>query len=970
MRLDQRESMTADRGGYAVVVPGDPDASELLRRVTSDDPDVAMPPRDSHREPLSAAEADAIREWIRGGAVWGRHWSFEPPERGAVPFADRHPIDAFVDARLEKDGLSRSHRAATHVLARRLAFDLTGLPPAADDVRQLNEDASPAALEQYIEQLLSSPHYGERMAMWWLDAARYADTDGFQQDATRTNWPWRDWVVQAFNDNMPFDQFTIEQFAGDLLPDATPEQILATCFHRNHMTNGEGGRDPEESRVDYVIDRVNTMGTVWLGLTLGCCQCHSHKFDPLTQADYYSLSAFFNSVEEDGKAGSGAKPFLKYRSTLAQRAVDEAQAVVEARMPVVETARRMADAEFNNWLEMQRDRVRSGFQAWHPLQADALKSVEGTVLHQEPDGTIQASGPHPRQDDYHVIAASDRKLITGLRLEVFPHPNHSRGGYSRGRTGEFILTDVKLQVRAAGRSQLRDVEIASAIADVEKDVKARNYGRIQDTLDDDPRNGWTVDPEGQPQPHVAIFALATPLQLAENERLEFVLLHRSTDGDSNIGRFRVSATDQPGQAVRSLDPMPLEVLAQSAPAHAADIADDLRRRLHEQFLTQHSDFQTASDSLARARRQLDEVKSAAGELNVMVLAERDEPRTTWVLERGVWDQHGEEVLPLVPREILRREDESDMSRRDLAAWLVDRRNPLTARVIVNQLWQNCFGAGLVRTPEDFGLQGELPTHPELLDWLAVELMESGWDVKHLLKLILTSATYQQSGVQTAHLQERDPDNRLLARGARFRLPAWMIRDAALATSGLLNPSLGGPPVLPYQPEGVWEEMFMGRFQYQPSQGPAQFRRTVYAFWRRSAAPTFLFDSAQRRTCEVRPRLTNTPLQALTLLNDLTLREAARELAVRLSHQHEHIDQRLSDAFHAILFRPPRTEELVVLRREFNQAHRYYSGSLSEAEELLSFGQPEHAVSDRHADVAALMLICSLVYNLDEAMTHE
>lgn len=972
LRLDLQASALEDRGGYAAISPGKPAESEILKRIATSDPDLKMPPASAHRQPLSEKEVEILRKWITQGAEWGQHWSFEPPQRMERSIAGEHPVDAIVQQRLQQESLVPSPRAEKSTLIRRLFFDLTGLPPTNEEVQAFMDDESPEAYTKVVDRLLSSPHYGERMAMWWLDAARYSDTDGYQGDATRTNWPWRDWVIQAFNSNMPFDQFTVEQFAGDLLPEATSEQILATCFHRNHMTNGEGGRDPEESRTDYVIDRVSTTGTVWLGLTLGCCQCHSHKFDPISQEDFYSLSAFFNSIDEDGKAGRGAKPYLKYRSPFAARAVAEAQAIVDARKSVETTARKQAEQEFEPWLTEKFLQTRAGFTPWHVLQPSSLSTVEGTVLKLEQDGIIQANGPILRQDDYRIVAGTGLDRVTGLRLEVFPHEQHTDGKLSRGATGEFILTDVKLQVRQRGESQLRDIDLVSAVADAERDVSGRNYGKVKDTLDDDPRNGWTTETHDPFVPHMAVFALQEPLSLADDEELIFVMLHRSTEGDANIGRFRLSVTDQRGAAVRSLEPMPMSRLAQESVATVDEIDPELRQQLLNQFLEDHPSYQRAQHQLDLANRQLSEVKKGAGDVSVMVLQELAEPRKTHVLERGVWDNKGKEVTPSVPAAILPRPTEQTMSRLSLARWLVSPENPLTARVIANHMWQLCFGAGLVRTPEDFGLQGEIPTHPELLDLLAIELMEHDWDLQYLLRLIVTSDTYQQSSHVTPELLERDPDNRLLARGARFRLPSWMIRDAALQASGLLNPALGGPPVMPYQPEGVWEEMFMGRFQYEPSQGDAQFRRTLYAFWRRSAAPTFLFDSAQRRVCEVRPRRTNTPLHALALLNDLTLLEASRELAATAVAQFETMDARLEWLCRKILSRPPSSKEFAILAEQLQQASVPYRKHPTLADQLLDFGQPEQRanITSAEPEVAAYLVVASMLFNLDEAMTHE
>lgn len=938
LRLDTHE------GALAVIKAGKPEISDLIARITTRDPDEIMPPPKSHKAALKPEQVEVLKRWISEGAVWGKHWAFEQPVKQRV---QGHPVDYFVKARLEKEGLSMSPRAPDHTLMRRLSFDITGLPPSG----------KMAGYEQLADDLLASPHFGERMAMWWLDVARYADTDGFQADASRTNWPWRDYVVDSFNANKRFDQFTLEQFAGDLIPEATPEQKLATCFHRNHMTNGEGGRDKEESRIDYVIDRVNTMGSAWLGLTLGCTQCHSHKFDPITHADYYSLNAFFNSIDEDGAAGTNAKPYLSYQSPHAKRAVTEAQALVDERKPLEAKARKEAEKPFAAWLETKRLDVRSGFKAWHVLRG-RVESQEGTVLTPHKDGSVLASGPSLKQDDYRLITEVDLPRLTGLKLEVIPE----NGVLSPGKSGEFILTDIKVQVRRRGSSQIRDIGVAGAVADFEGGKsKTREYGAVAGTLDDDPRNGWTTKGGPKDKPHTALFALKEPLVLEKDEELIFELRHRSTDGDANIARFRLSATDQPGPAVHEIGAAPLEQLAA-----VSDVDDKLRGRLFAQFLEDHAPYQVARESLGRATSQLKEVTAAAGKLNVMVLAERKAARETHVLVRGVWDKKGDKVTPGVPPAIAPWPEGLARDRMGLAKWITSRDNPLTARVFVNHVWQMLFGAGLVRTPDDFGLQGQRPTHPELLDWLAVDFMEHGWDVKRLIKLIVMSETYQQSSEFSVPGSRLDPENRLLARGPRFRLPSWMLRDAALTVSGLLNPALGGPPVRPYQPAGVWEENFMGRFTYAPSEGAAQNRRTLYAFWRRSIAPTFLFDSAQRRVCEVSVTRTNTPLQALTLLNDRTILMASRELS-RQMVKLEDAGQRIKWLYERVLARAPEGDERAVVLREWQRALQHYQKAPQEAAAYL---EAEPAPGMMLAELAAGSVVATLVLNLDEAITHE
>jgi len=974
LRLDD------EAAAKAALSPGDLAQSEVWQRIISTDEDELMPPPDSHRKPLTEAERDRVKRWIEEGAVWGKHWAFEKPVRPTVPAGADHPIDAFVRAKLKEEGLSPAPPAPDHTQLRRLSFALTGLPPgsvisnqysvnSASD-RPITEYRSPIThLAETVDSLLASPHHGERLAMWWLDAARYSDTDGYQGDAERTNWAWRDWVVDAFNRNLPFDQFTIEQFAGDLLPNATPEQILATCFHRNHMTNGEGGRDPEESRIDYVIDRVNTTGTVWLGLTLGCTQCHTHKFDPVSHEDYYRMFAFFNSIAEDGKAGNNAVPYLDYQSPKAERAVKEMEAHVATVKPLEAAAKEAARTRFAPWREEKLASLPQDYQSWQTARPGSVTSVEGTTFSVESDGTIQATGPNPRQDDYRITIPAKRlpDRITGWRLEVIPHASHTEGKLSRGKKGEFILTNVKLLAKLPGEGQVRDLEMRGAVADYEREAKGRNYGLVKDTLDDDPRNGWTTESGDAKSPHTAVYELKEPLSLAPDEDLVFVLFHRSTDGDANIGRFRLSVTTESGETVRSVKASPLEEIA-AARREGKPVDPAVDERLFQQYLVGDGEYQAVLAKLNEANRQLAEVKRAAGKLKVMVLNERPEARKTHILERGVWDAKGAEVTPGVIPAILDWPAEKTRTRLDLARWLVSPENPLTARVIANHLWTLMFGQGLVRSVEDFGLQGEAPTHPELLDWLAVELVENGWDLRHILRLIATSGTFLQDSSVSPEMLERDPDNRLLARFPRHRLPAWMIRDHALVASGLLNPALGGPPVKPWQPEGVWEEIFMGRYTYQPSVGPAQYRRTLYAYWRRSSAPTFLFDSAQRRVCEVRMNRTNTPLHALTLLNDVGMLEASRMLAESVAGDDP--DKAITRLAAAILNRAPSDKEAAVLRREHHQSLDYYESNPTDAIAFTRIGQQAPLNEQQAPRVAAWMTVASLMLNLDEAMTME
>ncbi|MEO0476676.1 MAG: PSD1 and planctomycete cytochrome C domain-containing protein, partial [Planctomycetota bacterium] len=981
-RLDLRDEVL----DLEMIVPGNLAQSPVWERITSDNPRDVMPPPNSHRKPLNKAERDIIKRWIESGAEWGRHWSFEKLERPEVPDVDAHPIDAFVKQRLKASGQTMSEPAEPVTLLRRLSFDLTGMAPTPDQVALVNANPSdPDVLEQAIEAMLSSPHHAERLAMWWLDAARYSDSDGFQQDADRQNWPWRDWVIQQFAENRPYDVFTREQFAGDLLPNATVEQKLATTFHRNHMTNGEGGRDKEESRIDYVIDRVNTTGTVWMGLTLGCVQCHTHKFDPITHEDYYALSAFFNSIDEDGRAGPGAGPHINYTSSKVADRVAEQQSYYNWSQEQVKAEQQLAGQRFEAWLKAFVADPPSGYQAWHrPIPE--VTGVEGTEFAVGNDRVVQSTGPIPYQDDYRVVFRVPESMsrITGFKLEVLPHESHASGRYSRNGNGEFALTSVLAMGRPADSPTEKQIDLRRAVAshNADKNRKskwdAKLYHSINETLNDDARNGWTTEGIEAIEPRIGLFQLAEPWQAKPGDQFIIILRHRSTQGDASIGRFRLSITDELGSSVTQLNASsPIVQLIDHLKADPVKPIDGgLRKRLLDQYLLGDEAYQQTRDRAIAAQSELNRLKNEAKPRNVMVLAERKQPRDTYILERGVWDAKGDKVqrgfIPAIfdgPKP----EEGKALTRIDLADWILDKDNPLTARVAVNHLWQLMFGQGLVRTPGDFGLQGEAPTHPELLDWLAVELIESDWNLRHILRLIVTSKTYRQSSDVTEALLELDPENRLIARAPRHRLASWMIRDNALRVSGLLNDAVGGPPAKPYQPEGVWAEITMGRLSYKPSAGPEQYRRTIYAFWRRSLAPTFLFDSAQRRVCEVGTRRTNTPMHALTLMNETAMLEASRalaDLAVDLLAEKATAEQTLDTLTLRVLSRRLNESERAAVMKMLDKSEAYYQANTGDAVRYAMVGQqlpPDESVA---AQTAAWMSVSSLLLNLDEAITRE
>ncbi len=676
LRLDTFEGATGDLdGGHRAVVPGDPEASELLRRINAADPEDRMPPPDSHLR-LSAADKELLRQWVASGAAYEEHWAFQPLRKPPLP-AGAHPVDHWVKTKLLETGLQLNPPAAPETLARRLSLDLTGLPLSPEELDAFLEaylSDKDAAVDSLLDQLLASVHFGERMAWDWLAASRYSDTNGYQGDNTRTMWPWRDWVVRAFNENLAWDRFTLWQIAGDLLPEPTRDQILATAFNRNHPINGEGGRIPEENRVDYVFDMTETMATNWLGLTMECSRCHDHKFDPISQRDYYALSAFFNQTPVDGSGGNPQTP------------------------PILE----------------------------------------------------------------------------------IPHPDET----------------------------------------------------------------------------------------AVNQEKPTVL-------------------------------------------------------------------------------------------RVMVMEDREEPRPTYILERGIYTKRGAEVTAAVPVALGRLSRDVKPDRLTLARWLVSPDNPLTARVAVNRVWQMFFGSGLVKTSEDFGTQGARPSHPELLDALASDFMEHGWDVKRLVRQIAGSQVYRQSATISPEKLRADPDNRLLSRSPRYRLPSWMLRDQALAVSGLLVPKIGGPPTRPYQPDGIWKEASFGKKVYRRGKGDDLYRRSLYTFWRRTSAPAMFFDEAKRLTCEVRPSQTSSPLHALILMNDIGYVEAARALASKPGS--------LATAFRKITLRPARTPELELLQRRLTALEDHYQRHPKEAEALASVGEAPIDSPFPVWRLAARTAVINMLFNLDETL---
>jgi mono/diheme cytochrome c family protein len=959
LRLDTKEGSL--RTENPIIMPGHSADSDLMMRITSTDPAEVMPPPKSNRK-LKPEQIETLKRWIDEGAAWGKHWAYEAPRRPEHPAVKgaawpKNPIDRFILHRLEREGLQPAPEASRETLIRRVTFDLTGLPPTLAEVDAFLKDGSDQAYANLVDRLLNSPHYGERMAWEWLDAARYADTNGYQGDPTRSMWYWRDWVIDALNSNMPFDRFTVEQLAGDLLPDPTRSQLIATGFHRNHMINGEGGRIAEESRVDYVQDRVETTGTVWMGLTFNCCRCHDHKFDPFTQREYYQLSAYFNSFDESGGTDSypQARPVLSLPTPAQEQRIAELKSREQlANQQRADVEQRLRAAQLE-WEKTFADA--GGKQAtaeWTSLVPKEMTSEAGAVLAQAPEDTILVSGPNPAQDSFSLTLTITRPSITGFRLEALPDASFVNSGPGRADNGNFVLSEIKVMLDG------KPVPLTAVTGDYEQPGFP-----VSAAVDGKNETGWAVASEFG-KPHTALFEAKFPpgSDLANRQivmRLEF----RSPHISHVLGKFRISATESPAATFR---PIPEGV--RTALALAADQRNDAQKKeLADYYLASNAAFDEAKRQAEGAQKAREQAEREVA--TTMIVRDLAKPRETFILIRGAYDKFGDKVAFGVPATLPALAADAPPNRLALARWLVSPEHPLTARVTVNRYWQLFFGTGIVKTAEDFGVQGEKPSHPELLDWLAREFLESGWNVKHLHRLIVTSAAYRQSSKVAAALAERDPENRLLARGPRYRLPSWMIRDQALAAGGLLVDKISGPPVKGYQPPGIWEDATFGQIRYVQEQGEALYRRSLYTFWRRIVGPTMFFDVANRQTCTVKTVRTNTPLHALVTLNDVTYVEAARGLAQSVLLGSAVDDPaRISEAFRRVTARPPKPAELEILTRRLATLRQTYAREEAAAKKLLAVGESKPDPKLNATELAAWTSLATILMNLDETISKE
>jgi hypothetical protein len=997
LRLDVPEGAFKRRpSGKAPFVPGNPAASSVMERVTATNA-LKMPPESSGKK-LNPKQIATLRAWIQQGAPWAKHWSFVTPKRPALPSVKntgwpRNPIDTFILARLEQEGLRPSPMADRRTLIRRVTLDLTGLPPTPAQVDAFLADTKPGAYEHVVDRLLASPSYGERMALQWLDLSRYADTHGYHIDSHRDMWLWRDWVINAYNTNLPFDQFTVQQIAGDLLPNATREQKIATGFNRNHPINFEGGAIPEEYQAAYIFDRIDTTTTTWMGLTMRCAQCHDHKYDPLTQKDYYRFYAFFNNVPEQGLDGQkgNAVPLLKLTTAeqetqlqTAQNKVTELEQTLKERRAA--TAAAQAEWEKNTLATLDSvPVVTAGLIGHYPLDEKAGEQVKDAVGKQ-PAGALR---------DAPVWA--DGKLGGALRfdgkayVDLGPVFGFDRGDkFSYGawinpagkdvmtvlsrmedsnnyRGWDLFLIEGKIYIHLIHNWSDNAIRLASKNA-----IEVNQWTHLFVTYDGSSKaNGVKLYVNGRPAEVEITHDTLTGTIKTEKP---FIIGRRNPEGPFKglIDEVRVYDRELSAKEVAQIGGF--DGIRQILLTAADKRTDEQKETLVRYYLENHDEpYVKLTADLSDWRKKQTELENVIP--TSMVMEEMGKPRDTFMLMRGEYDKKGAKVLAGTPAVMPRLSYPAPLNRLGLAKWLTDPSHPLTARVAVNRYWQSYFGVGLVKTSEDFGTQGERPSHPELLDWLATEFIRTGWDVKAMQRLIVTSATYRQSSRVTPALLEKDPENRLLARAPRLRLPAEFVRDQALAVSGLLVPKIGGPSVRPYHPPGLWEEIaFGGGFtaqKYEQDHGEALYRRSMYTFWKRTCPPPSLqaFDAPEREFCVVRRSTTNTPLQALVLMNDPTYVEASRKFAERLlTEAPASAPARIQHAYRLALSRPPKADEMKVLLGILNEQKATFRKNGDAAAKLLMVGESKRNEKLDTTELAAWTAVASVILNLDETIT--
>ena len=961
---DRRSAMALGDSGTRAVVPGRPEKSELFRKITAADPDDRMPPKG---DPLTKDQIALFKKWIEAGAAWSRekrarHWAYVKPVRPEAPDVrdaawGRNPIDRFVLARLEAAGLKPSPPADPARLIRRVSLDLTGLPPSVKAVDAFVEDGSDRAYGKVVDDLLASKRFGEHWARPWLDLARYADSNGFQADQLRESWAFRDWVIDAMNAGMPFDQFTIEQIAGDLLPGSTPAQRVATGFHRTVTCNVEAGVDPEENRTNQVIDRVNTTGTVWLGSTIECAQCHNHKYDPFTQEDYYRLFAYFNNTPMEVKQAAGVRyDFVGPTMTVPLPATrKERWSRLQARRAELESRRKELAARDTErreaWMERMWKAVRENPPRWQVLEMRSFRSTGAEDYRKLEDGSILIGGRIPGSTSYTLKSSTRLTGITAFRLQTLTHPELPGNGPGRGDDlrPNFVLNEFSVTARG------RRIRLHTARADF-----SQKRWAVHGAVDGNPKTGWAIAPQFG-KPHRATFRTSRPLGDGEDLPLTFTL-DQSYGRGRTIGRLRISALVGDPEVLE----LPEDVLAIFKKENASKRE---AQRLEKYYQVLNPDLKKLDEQIGAVKRDIEKIKPPT----TLVMVEMAKPRMTSIFMRGDFLNKGAKVEPGVPEVLPALPAAAPGNRLGLARWLIDGENPLVGRVTVNRWWAELFGRGLVKTAEDFGTQGDPPTHPKLLDWLAVEFVDSGWSMKHMLKLIVMSSTYRQTSRMTPDLLEKDPQNMLFARGPRFRLSAEAIRDNALAISGLLSTKMSGSPVMPFQPRGLWRQVGRNEPKWLESPGEDRYRRGIYVVWRRAAPyPSFVtFDAPDRAACVVQRSRTNTPLQALTLLNDPAYIEMAFALAGRMmTNRPDATDaERAAYGFRLCVARRPSSRESGILMATYRRELESFRSRPGTAKQLIDdirrWKPPAGVDPDR---LAAWFAVANLLLNLDETIT--
>ena len=991
LRLDSLEAARkGGKSGEPAITPGHPEKSEVMKRLLTDDADDHMPPAEFHKV-LSKDQIALVERWIKEGAEYQGHWAFQIPVKPAVPAipAGGNPIDAFLAQGLAAKSLKPNGDAPKATLLRRAALDLNGLPPSDADLQAFLADDSADAWSKALDRLLASPHYGENMAMQWLDFARYADSNGFQSDTQRTMWPYRDWVIKAFNDNKPFDAFTVEQLAGDLLPNPTRDQIVATAFHRNHRLNGEGGRIVEEWFAENVIDRIETTGSTWMGLTMNCCRCHDHKYDPISQKEFYQFFAYFNSIDETGvlgefggagrtRAGGNTPPVLPLPTEEQQKQIDATSAALAAAEAALKAIPTSQPEFLAKWLERQRAAFTKEGVAWQPLNDEKVSAKENAEFKRLDDGSWLVSGGTAAKETYVIEAPLSAGLLTAVRLEALPDDSLPGKSLGRASNGNFVLSALEVRLRTAD-GKTTALPLVKAEADYDQPgwsiakLAPAPMAKGKPKKADNNKAGWAIAgnmPENR-VPRKAIFSFA-PTSVPAGAKLVVVMRHEAVSNHS-IGRFRLNVSGQDPKLL-SLKADPAAEAARrllAKPAEKLTAAD--KKALEKLFADspEHPRY-AALAKVAAAKTAFDMANSAP--VTVMVTKELPKPRDAFVLLRGEYDKIGPKVERALFRALPPMPAGEPNNRLGFARWLTSGTHPLTGRIWVNRAWERLFGIGIVKTSENFGSQAEWPSNPELLDWLAVEFVDRKWDMKAMYKLLMMSSAYRRSAAVTPEMLEKDPDNRLLARGPRFRLPAEVIRDQALWTAGLLVDKQGGPSVKPYMPEAVWDEtsVYGDMRNYKADTGEGLWRRSLYTIWKRTAAPPtmLLFDSAGREVCTVKRSRSNTPMQALSLLNEVTFVEAARKLAEQALRQPGDLDAKLAWTFRKVVRRDATAAEIAVLRKGLEKRLSTYAADASLAPKLLAQGVSPAATDLDRNQLAAWTTTANILLNLDETVTRE